>query len=157
MRMSVIGNNTLLVWASPNDHEQVEAILQSIPVPAIEVLPLYTLQPSRTVETLRAMFKSAAGMYLEADTARDVVMVRGNPEQIKGRSRRCWCRANRQQHARDNIYGRTRNAQVWQRNTAADQMKSNQSKSSPDKRNLLPSESQNRQDPGARRLRCRTN
>jgi type II secretory pathway component GspD/PulD (secretin) len=83
MRMSVIGNNTLLVWASPNDHEQVEAILQSIPMPAIEVIPLNFLQSARTVETLRAMFRSAAGLYLEADASRDAVIVRGNPEQIK--------------------------------------------------------------------------
>jgi type II secretory pathway component GspD/PulD (secretin) len=83
VRMSVAGNNTLLVWASPVDQEQIEAILQSVPQPAIEVVQLTTLQATRTIDTLKAMFKSAGGLYLEADPSGNAIIVRGNPEQIK--------------------------------------------------------------------------
>src|SRR5262249_18721621 len=49
--------------------------------PIVDVLPS-KLDPNRTVETLKGMFVRAQDLYLEADTARGAIIIRGTAEQI---------------------------------------------------------------------------
>jgi type II secretory pathway component GspD/PulD (secretin) len=48
-----------------------------------QLIPLASLSPVRTVETLRGMFGGPGGPYLEAATDRQAVIVRGTREQIE--------------------------------------------------------------------------
>src|SRR5262245_20796242 len=49
--------------------------------PKVDVLPS-KLEPARIVETLKSMFAKSQDLYLEADTARGAIIVRGTAEQI---------------------------------------------------------------------------
>jgi type II secretion system protein D len=86
IRISAAGNNTILVWAPPEDQIEIAKHITGATEnnQVTEVLPLNAQDATKTVETLKGMFgdTKAGAPYLEADTNRNAVVVRGSTEQL---------------------------------------------------------------------------
>jgi type II secretory pathway component GspD/PulD (secretin) len=87
VRISAVSKNTILVYGSPEDHLDIARQIQGAVEPPLhaitELIPLTVLKAGRTVDTLKAMFGSAGGLYMEADAERNALIVRGAPEQVQ--------------------------------------------------------------------------
>jgi type II secretory pathway component GspD/PulD (secretin) len=71
----------ILVWGPFQVHLEIARQLQGMSEAYTEVIPLATLPAVRTVATLKAMLGPV--LYLEADQARNAIIVRGAREQIR--------------------------------------------------------------------------
>ncbi|MCI0380116.1 MAG: hypothetical protein L0215_21235 [Gemmataceae bacterium] len=83
VRIIATRDSGLLVWGSAEDHLEIARHLQGMPPAVTEVIPLASLPATRAVQTLKGMFAGAGDLYLEADTTRNAVIVRGTAEQIQ--------------------------------------------------------------------------
>ncbi|MCI0640180.1 MAG: hypothetical protein L0Y72_14875 [Gemmataceae bacterium] len=83
VRIMATRDSGILVWGSAEDHVEIARHLQGMPPAVTEVIPLASLPATRAVQTLKGMFAGAGDLYLEADTTRNAVIVRGTAEQIQ--------------------------------------------------------------------------
>jgi type II secretory pathway component GspD/PulD (secretin) len=89
VRITAIGADRILVYGGPEDQIAIARHLQEVmPTTFFEVLPLTTLDPSRTADVLRLMFSPGPGgrgrgPIIEADTSRNALLVRGTREQVE--------------------------------------------------------------------------
>ncbi len=90
MNITALGNNALLVFATPEDQRAIAKYLSDIVQPATtstDVIGLSTLESTKALETLKGMFpppKDGAGaLYLDADANRNAIIVRGTPQMVK--------------------------------------------------------------------------
>jgi type II secretory pathway component GspD/PulD (secretin) len=89
VQVVALGNNRLLVWASPEAQITIARHLEgAIPSPPVtEVIPLTISDATRMAEFLKAAFKPTVGQppgpSIEADEAGNAIIVRGSREQIR--------------------------------------------------------------------------
>ena len=88
-RVTAAGNDTLIVYAGPEDQIAIaKQLLGGDKDKKTELIPLDSQDATKTAETLKGMFgdskdpKSGGGPYIEADTGRSAIVVRGSPEQV---------------------------------------------------------------------------
>jgi hypothetical protein len=87
IRIEAVGNNALMVYAGLEDHFEIARLVKGAVVPssATELLPLTNLEADKVASTLKNMFqdsKTGSGPYIEADTNRNAIIVKGTPEQV---------------------------------------------------------------------------
>ncbi len=80
--------NAILVRGTPEQIAELKSALKLLDrsgTPAkLELIPLAVLEPAKAVETLKTLLPEAkrGTLYLEADPARNAILVKGTPEQI---------------------------------------------------------------------------
>jgi type II secretion system protein D len=86
IRITNAGNNTILVWAGPEDQIEIaKQILGSTDRGTkTELIPMNTVDAAKVADTLKGMLgdMKAGAPYIEADGSRNSVIVRGTPEQL---------------------------------------------------------------------------
>lgn len=88
IRISAISASQIMVYATPEDQFEIaKHILGTADKSTTsKLLTLNTLEASRVVDTLKGMFgdskTSTSAPYMEADLARNSIVVKGTPEQI---------------------------------------------------------------------------
>jgi type II secretion system protein D len=90
VRIVPAGSNAILVWGDPEDQIEIGAqILKSGKKDAeTKVIKLGSLDATKTAETLKGMFGDAkdpksGAPFIEADTGRNAIVVKGTPAQVK--------------------------------------------------------------------------
>jgi general secretion pathway protein D len=86
IKIAPIGNNQIMVLASPEDQLIIAAQINGTRPPAsrTELINLTLLDAARTVETLKGLFPDSknGAPYLEADPSRNVIIVKGTVDQV---------------------------------------------------------------------------
>src|ERR1019366_2847481 len=87
IRVSVSGPTKLFVYADPQTHFEINALLNADPLPEPETaqIPLTRLQASAFADSLKAMFPESKNLspYIEGDKENNSIRIRGTPEQVK--------------------------------------------------------------------------
>jgi type II secretory pathway component GspD/PulD (secretin) len=85
-QISTVGSNRIMVYATPEDQLAIAGPLQAempAPPPTIEVVPLTSLNASRTLESIRTLLGAGrSAPVLLADSERNALIVRGTREQV---------------------------------------------------------------------------
>src|SRR5260370_22658842 len=82
VKLVALGTSEILVWADGEGHLDIARNRQAgLALPAIELLPLTSLNANRVLDTLKGMY-GPKGPYLEADPTRNVLIVKGTREQV---------------------------------------------------------------------------
>lgn len=87
VRISPVGGNQVMVYAGVDDHFDIARLLAGADPRSNEtsLLPVTVLDTEKLATTLKGMFqdlKTGAGPYIEADTTRGNIIVKGTPEQV---------------------------------------------------------------------------
>lgn len=86
IRITPAGQNTILVWAPPDDQIDIAKHITGATEnnSVTEVIPLNSQDANTVVNTLKGMFgdTKVGAPYVEADTNRNAVIVRGSSEQL---------------------------------------------------------------------------
>jgi type II secretory pathway component GspD/PulD (secretin) len=81
-RVVPVGDGSIMVWALPQQHEQIARQLQAASDKG-EVLPLSTLKAGAAAKTLQALFAgTATSPAIEADISHNSIVVKGTPRQV---------------------------------------------------------------------------
>lgn len=90
MKISAIGPNKIMVWAGPEDQMNITRQLQGEDsteeiTSQTRLIPLSTVEAGPTATMLKAMFGDVAkgAPYIEAETSRNAIVVKGSPQQIQ--------------------------------------------------------------------------
>ncbi len=84
-KIIALGDDRVLIWASPEEQINIARNLQELrPTLTTETIALGTLEAVRTADLLRSMFGGGrkSALFIEADTARNTLILRGSKEQI---------------------------------------------------------------------------
>lgn len=87
VRISAVGPNAVMVFAQPDDHFKIATLIQGADLKQSEtaLMPVTVLDAEKTATTLKGMFqdaKTGVGPYIEADTTRGAIIVKGSPDQV---------------------------------------------------------------------------
>ena len=87
VKITAIGNSSVLVYAYPADHFRISKDLEtSKPAGGAIKIMLTTLDSNRVVDTLKAIYSSSDGKagypYIETDISDNAIIVKGSDEQI---------------------------------------------------------------------------
>jgi general secretion pathway protein D len=87
IRISAVGPNQIMVFAGPGDQfeilEQIKGSKEQNPEP--KVIPLFSMDASDAVDTLKGMFggdMAKGAPFIKADTSKNAVVVKGTQDQI---------------------------------------------------------------------------
>jgi type II secretory pathway component GspD/PulD (secretin) len=86
-RISAVGNSSILVYAGPEEQFEIAKHITSAKEQGggVEVVMLNALEAAKVVETLKGMFGNdtkTGAPYLEADTAKNAITVKGTTDQV---------------------------------------------------------------------------
>src|SRR5207253_1729565 len=82
-----IGNSAVMVYAPPDDQFEIARLITGAAQAGAqtELIPLTTLDATAVADTLNKMFvdpKTGAGPFVQADTARNSIILKGTMEQV---------------------------------------------------------------------------
>lgn len=86
VRVSAVGSNSVMVYAGPEEQFEVARLIQGADLRPSEtaLIPVSGRDADKVATTLKGMFQDGkgGGPYIEADTDRGNVIVKGTPEQV---------------------------------------------------------------------------
>src|SRR5262249_50473636 len=87
IRIAVIHPHALMVWAGPNEQQEIQAHIEgSKPADnTLEVIPLLSLDAADVVDTLKGLVGDGkgGGPYLKAAPSRNALIAKGTPDQLR--------------------------------------------------------------------------
>ncbi|VTS06166.1 secretin N-terminal domain-containing protein [Tuwongella immobilis] len=87
VRITAVGTASVMIWGTPEDHLELARYINGGgegKATETALVPLSTLDATKLAETLKGMYgdNKSGGPYIEADLARNALMVRGSSEQV---------------------------------------------------------------------------